>query len=87
MATPDEPLDFSRIVHATDFSQASEPAFDHALRLALGRRSHLYLVHAEHLEPARRPTGNRSRACAARWRGGGCCRRARRLRRCTNGSG
>ena len=51
MATPDEPLDFSHIVHATDFSQAGEPAFDHALRLALGRRSHLYLVHAEHLEP------------------------------------
>ncbi len=51
MATPDEPLDFSHIVHATDFSQAGEPAFDHALRLALGRRSHFYLVHAEHLEP------------------------------------
>jgi nucleotide-binding universal stress UspA family protein len=51
MATPADPLDFSHIVHATDFSAAGEPAFDHALRLALGVRSHLYLVHAEHLEP------------------------------------
>jgi nucleotide-binding universal stress UspA family protein len=43
--------DFGHIVHATDFSAAGEPAFNHALRLALGGRSHLYLVHAEYLEP------------------------------------
>lgn len=43
--------DFTHIVHATDFSESGEPAFNHALRLALGGRSHLYLVHAEHLEP------------------------------------
>jgi nucleotide-binding universal stress UspA family protein len=51
MATAADTLDFSHIVHATDFSAAGEPAFNHALRLALGAKGHLYLVHAEHLEP------------------------------------
>ena len=51
MATPAATLDLGHIVHATDFSAAGEPAFDHALRLALSAKSHLYIVHAEHLEP------------------------------------
>ncbi len=42
--------DFSRIVHATDFSSASEAAFAHGLRLALAVRGHFYLVHAENLD-------------------------------------
>ena len=42
--------DFSRIVHATDFSTASEAAFAHGLRVALAVRGHFYLVHAEHLD-------------------------------------
>jgi nucleotide-binding universal stress UspA family protein len=42
--------EFSRIVHATDFSTASEAAFAHGLRLALAVRGHFYLVHAEHLD-------------------------------------
>jgi nucleotide-binding universal stress UspA family protein len=51
MATAAATMDFGHIVHATDFSAAGEPAFNHALRLALAARSHLYVVHAEHLEP------------------------------------
>ena len=51
MTTPAVTLDLGHIVHATDFSAAGEPAFDHALRLALSARRHLYIVHAEHLEP------------------------------------
>jgi nucleotide-binding universal stress UspA family protein len=42
---------FSHIVHPTDFSAGGEPAFVHALRLALAARRHFYLVHAEKLEP------------------------------------
>jgi nucleotide-binding universal stress UspA family protein len=50
-ATPVDTADFGRIVHATDFSEAGEQAFAHALRLAVAARGHFYLVHAEHLEP------------------------------------
>ena len=52
MSTPaaDDTDDFSRIVHATDFSTASEAAFAHGLRLALAVRGHFYLVHAENLD-------------------------------------
>ena len=52
MATPDpiDTDDLSRIVHATDFSTASEAAFAHGLRVALAVRGHFYLVHAEHLD-------------------------------------
>ena len=42
--------DFSRIVHATDFSASGEAAFVHGLRLALAVQGHFYLVHAEHLD-------------------------------------
>jgi nucleotide-binding universal stress UspA family protein len=52
--TPDGPLaahGFSHVVHPTDFSAGGEPAFVHALRLALAARGHFYLVHAEELEP------------------------------------
>jgi nucleotide-binding universal stress UspA family protein len=41
---------FSHIVHPTDFGAGGEPAFVHALRLALAARGHFYLVHAEKLE-------------------------------------
>jgi nucleotide-binding universal stress UspA family protein len=51
MAMPAGTADLSRIVHATDFSAAGEPAFDHALRLAVAAKSHFYLVHARHLAP------------------------------------
>ena len=52
MTTPtaNDTDDFSRIVHATDFSSASEAAFAHGLRLALAVRGHFYLVHAENLD-------------------------------------
>lgn len=36
---------FHRIVHATDFSPASQPAFRWAVELARGRRAELTLVH------------------------------------------
>lgn len=42
---------FARILHATDFAAVSELAFDHALRLALASRGHLYLVHAAKPDP------------------------------------
>lgn len=42
---------FARILHATDFAGASELAFDHALRLAVASRGHLYLVHAAKPDP------------------------------------
>lgn len=48
--SPIDTDDFSRIVHATDFSTASEAAFAHGLRVALAVRGHFYLVHAEHLD-------------------------------------
>lgn len=43
---------FARILHATDFAGPSELAFDHALRLALASRGHLYLVHADRPDPS-----------------------------------
>ncbi len=46
-----ESLELSYIVHPTDFSAGGEAAFAHALRLALAARGHLYVVHAERLEP------------------------------------
>ncbi len=52
--TPDGPPaahGFSHVVHPTDFGAGGEPAFVHALRLALAARGHFYLVHAEELEP------------------------------------
>jgi nucleotide-binding universal stress UspA family protein len=42
---------FSHVVHPTDFGAGGEPAYVHALRLALAARGHFYLVHAEKLEP------------------------------------
>ena len=42
---------FDHIVHPTDLSLAGTAAFDHALRLAVAARGHLYLVHAVHLTP------------------------------------
>jgi nucleotide-binding universal stress UspA family protein len=47
---PIDVQDFSYIVHPTDFTAGGEPAFAHALRLALAARGHFYLVHAERLE-------------------------------------
>jgi nucleotide-binding universal stress UspA family protein len=53
MRTPDDPQTrgFSRILHATDFGAVGEIAFDHALRLAIAARGHLYLVHADRPDP------------------------------------
>ncbi len=45
MALAAETTEFSYIVHPTDFSEASAPAFHHALRLAVAARAHFYLVH------------------------------------------
>jgi nucleotide-binding universal stress UspA family protein len=45
MALAAEPTEFSYIIHPTDFSEASAPAFHHALRLAVAMRAHFYLVH------------------------------------------
>jgi nucleotide-binding universal stress UspA family protein len=45
-------LGFGHVVHPTDFSAGGEPAFVHALRLALAARGHFYLVHAEKLDPS-----------------------------------
>jgi nucleotide-binding universal stress UspA family protein len=46
--------DYRRILVATDFSPASAPAFDEALRLAKGSRAQLLVAHAyqEHDLPA-----------------------------------
>jgi nucleotide-binding universal stress UspA family protein len=38
---------FQSIVHPTDFSSANEPAFAHALRLAVAARSALHILHIE----------------------------------------
>jgi nucleotide-binding universal stress UspA family protein len=51
MATSATSFDFKHIAHPTDFAAAGEPAFAHALRLAVASKSHFYLVHAEYLEP------------------------------------
>lgn len=51
MVTSANGIDFSHIAHPTDFAEAGEPAFAHALRLAVASRGHFYLVHAEYLEP------------------------------------
>jgi nucleotide-binding universal stress UspA family protein len=49
-AAPIDAQDFTFIVHPTDFTAGGEPAFAHALRLALAAHGHFYLVHAEKLE-------------------------------------
>lgn len=41
---------FYRIHHPTDFSQGSQTAFEHALRLALNMRGSLRIVHVDHEE-------------------------------------
>lgn len=51
MATSATGPDFTHIAHPTDFAEAGEPAFAHALRMAVAARGHFYLVHAEYLEP------------------------------------
>jgi nucleotide-binding universal stress UspA family protein len=43
--------DLAYIVHATDFTPESEPAFAHALCLALAAKGHLAIIHAEQFAP------------------------------------
>jgi len=42
---------FRSIMHPTDFSVASEFAFDHALRIALASKAKLHLLHVGHGDP------------------------------------
>lgn len=42
---------FRSIMHPTDFSAASELAFDHALRIALSCKAKLHLLHVGHGDP------------------------------------
>ncbi len=49
--TDDPPPPLRSIVHPTDFSVASELAFDHALRIALSCKARLHLLHVGHDEP------------------------------------
>lgn len=41
------------IAHATDFGPASELAFAHALKIALGAKTRFWILHTDHVDPER----------------------------------
>ena len=55
------------ILHPSDFSEASEVAFAHALKAAFIARARLTLLH---VSPDPGPNGVSSPGCGARWNAG-----------------
>src|SRR4030095_8529937 len=61
-----------RVLHPTDFSEASEVAFVHALELTLARQGRLHVLQVA--SRADQCGGEASLGCARPWNGGACFR-------------
>ena len=63
-----KPHPIESIIHPTDFSEASEATFAHALRIAVAARADLYIAHVDESEPfAHEDSFPRVRQTLARW--------------------